>query len=727
MHRVSGGRIDTFHGEKFPILLPGQSVVWRFGQIAIVNNKIFWRLEIDFADMSLDQHVRRWRSSLYSDQGHEDMPNLVGICSTRGQLITLHSGEDSSFHLRSNEHVLAEHSGIAVSLLSTSDSIIVLGESFAYFFSISNAFEVSLSKTVSLPTSCLRPRINPNLNVYRKFSQLQTPLSVAVGIQNLPINASPALPRVPLGRPPRWTRSYVKDGEIVFGTETDLFRIRDDLVLTEMKSDISRIMSLNELGFVQNGIFLFTLFNSAKLIILNEQDSDFVGESNMKEVPRYDDILDATCYTNADGVILIGTFDGEIYQSNESETKLLISTKFIINKISVYSEYILVGTRSGDLLVIEEGKIIFEKKIGILKINILEFRSNLFLIFCESVFLFNINTFEVMNVPLGTTKRISELEILNEETIKIFFEWKKSVTFSIIPQKFVLYEKNLGFRPEIFLPGSAIGQVEKTGQKALFKLDIDLGRIGALINSNALDPIETGVSAVLPFNSIKEEPVCLVHWAHELFPEGLVVVGTKGKTKGRLLIFDDSLIPLAKTAIPSTQVAAICVVSNSILAVGSTDCVALIGLRPGGLPFTIATFSTYILVKHITAVSETEVLVVTSNGVVTLLALTEGTVLSSKAQLDSPRRISSICAIMPNKRQFVCSDSDGVLLRYNIDSSETGVMSLAENWDMHGATLSSTCTKEESLILGFSNGALNILGPEELKINIATRTLSSSS
>jgi hypothetical protein len=229
---------------------------------------------------------------------------------------------------------------------------------------------------------------------------------------------------------------------------------------------------------------------------------------------------------------------------------------------------------------------------------------------------------------------------------------------------------------------------------------------------------------MLIFYDTGEEPISICVWDHQMFQSsGLVVVGTRGKGKGRLSLFDrHSMNALAKTSIPSPCIYSVTQLSAELLAIGCEDCVAVLSLRPGqiNMPLVLSTVSacnTYSSVLFLTRVDDERVLVVTESGCIQLIRF-RGDACTREASTESAIRVVSSCVLVPNSPRFVCSSSTDDILIFNIDE---GCLRVVQTIAV-GARITSGYPNGGSLCIGLDNGSIVALTDAQEHARIINRS-----
>jgi hypothetical protein len=402
-----------------------------------------------------------------------------------------------------------------------------------------------------------------------------------------------------------------------------------------------------------------------------------------------------------------------------------------VNSIEfVSSTAIIAATRDGLIVIVDilsSSVVSSLGYIGATTIVPLDPQHSLYLVFGEKLSLVNSASLEVRSVELGHSGPIGSVVLDSKDrgTIYCYFPESERIVGFRLDQSMstATYTKSLPFRACKMVAGQEqncvdiyiIGSLDRIGRSALFILLLDKARVGLVGMNDAVS-----VSGVLPFNEVKEEPVAINIWENDMFPDGgLVAVGTKAQVRGRLILFDrESMHAIAKTSVPSSTVNCICPLSRSILVIGCDDCVALVGLRPGPrtMPvvlFTIASFTTYESVLHVSKVDSERFLVVTERGSTILLAFAGETVVE-EAELDSRRKIVSACQVFGDAKFFACSSVDGQLLIYKLKSEnpiDAGIMPLVKKLQI-GSTIQSSCLIGSKLELLMSNGSIIEVSPD---------------
>jgi hypothetical protein len=342
------------------------------------------------------------------------------------------------------------------------------------------------------------------------------------------------------------------------------------------------------------------------------------------------------------------------------------------------------------------------------------------LVYDSELFVLDQDTLELRAVHLGHVVAIGALSVKSTaegevSVVAILLESQRLVRFRLeITNKTATYSKALPFKATMMATAAEpsatdlyiIGTLERINRAALLVLMLDKSRVGLVGINDAVS-----VSGVLPFNEVREEPVSISLWGQEMFPDGgLLAIGTKGHIRGRLILFERaSMHAIAKTSVPSTVVSALCELSRSVLVVGCDDCVALVGLRPGPrtMPvvlYTIASFSTYSLVKHVSRVDDSRFLCVTENGVVQLFKLV-GETLAVEASMESWARVRSRCHIMPGNETFVCSADDSEMLTCSLREAASGLIKILKAEKL-GAAITSACIDGDKLVATTSTKAI---------------------
>ena len=427
-------------------------------------------------------------------------------------------------------------------------------------------------------------------------------------------------------------------------------------------------------------------------------------------------VNDPTCFAViTESRFLIGDFDGFLHFSPQSLSfKVANSAIECIQLCS--SERVLISTRSDGLFIVslENLGLKILKKIEIydcIKLTVL--RDDIYICYGIRMHLLDLrNTSErISTIELGQHGLISCVSAVpesNELLISIEGSLMKIQLDEL--SHVATYEKSLPIAPstmtlveekdryaEIYM----LGYLKSLNQPALLVFRLDQSRVGLMGMNEALS-----LSALLPFT--EEEPISICVWDHQMFQSsGLVVVGTRGRGKGRLILFDrPSMNALAKTSIPSPSIYSVSPLSAEFLAIGCEDCLAVLSLRPGqiNMPLVLSTaavYNTYSSVLFLTRVDDTRVLVVTENGCIQLISF-RGDSCIREASPESAIRVVSSCVLVPDSSRFVCSSSTNDILIFNIDD---GCLRVVQTIPV-GARITSGYPNAGSLCIGLDNGSI---------------------
>jgi len=428
---------------------------------------------------------------------------------------------------------------------------------------------------------------------------------------------------------------------------------------------------------------------------------------------------------DAENITIIGNFEGDIFQFENHKLKSILAlSEAPVETIVVSQDCAVVSWRNGLVAVLKDGRCVKKFTLeGAVKIAKLSEES--FLVYAQKLYVLSVrDDIKVRSVELGHGGSIGSLTVDREggNIFSFFPESQRFVRFSLDVfgnQNSASYNKILPFEASAMVSANEgslvflyiLGALEKIHRHALFILLLDKSRIGLVGLNDAVS-----VSGVLPFNEVREEPVCVALWSSDMFPDGgLVAVGTKGQVRGRLILFDrESMHAIAKTSVPSSELFCITQISPAVLAIGCEDCVALLGLRPGPrtMPVvlcTLATLTTYAAVKSICMVDTQRFLIVTDNGSVQLLSYNAGeNSLVCEGTLESPTKIVSGCHILPGTSMFACSDAHGNLLVYEAKAAApalAGLMTLVHKKSI-GSMITASCVRHGKLVVTLENGSI---------------------
>ena len=437
-------------------------------------------------------------------------------------------------------------------------------------------------------------------------------------------------------------------------------------------------------------------------------------------------IADATCITTLDQSVYIGTFYGYVATTDMRAGGVISTAKLSessIECIETTDEYVIVTSRGSELILASRADSVRSPHTFDLPhtFRIAKLSSVSFLIHgYDGMYVLDTECVTLRSVALGHTGSVGNVSIIAEEggcsVLIPLLESNRLVRVNLdLQSTTATYAKSLPFSAtEMALcnDGTAfiLGWLNRMQQAALLVLSVDNARVGLIGTKDAVS-----VSFVIPFDTLKEEPVCLSLWQQAMFPDGgLLAVGTKGKSRGRLILFERrAMSAVAKTSIPSLQVSCIAPLSSSIIAIGCEDCVAILSLKPGprsmpALLSTVAVFNTYSLVRSLTVIDEERFLAITENGNVQLLLFSNANlVVSSEATLECPYKVHSRCYLVPWAQQFACTSEDGELRIYSYETvmaRDAGLMKLVSTHRI-GSSITAGCTHGEKLVLALSNGS----------------------
>ena len=422
----------------------------------------------------------------------------------------------------------------------------------------------------------------------------------------------------------------------------------------------------------------------------------------------------------------IGSFDGELFHWNDWQCAqhLSLSEAAVESIATTRLGDVIVTCRSGDVIVFDHSLV--EKKrfqLNALKVVVTEL---CVVFFGIDLFVLNLETLELRSVELGHFGALNALSVqpMNDTAVSvvaIVAESQRLVKFFIDTKTSVAtYVKALPFSATKMVTAAEpaavdmylIGTLERINRAALLILVLGKARIGLVGINDAVS-----VSGVLPFNEVREEPISIALWAQEMFPDGgLLAVGTSGHMRGRLILFErSSMHAIAKTSVPSPVVSAICELSSTVLVIGCEDCVALVGLKPGPrtMPVvlsTIASFSTYSQVNHLTRVDDSRFLCATDNGLVQLMRVDNDTVLV-EATMEAWIRVKSPCVFVPATQSFICSTEDGEMMTCTLDDSANGLIRIVKR-ERIGASITAACVDRGTLVVTTSTGGILQVSPE---------------
>ena len=445
-------------------------------------------------------------------------------------------------------------------------------------------------------------------------------------------------------------------------------------------------------------------------------------------------VVDGTSIRMVSQSVVIGSFDGDLllFSDKRLVSKSRVSCSSSIGSVDTgmmgNDPVVLATTRNGVLLLVTlDGSTINvhrEFDLNILKIQ--KINSNIFLIFSYTLLLLDLGSLSVRSVELGHRGGIGSLGVLksNDRAATLILSLTESsrlvqVELDLATASAVAtYAMNLPFEATRMVVADdvrdpsvsdmyVLATLHRMHQAALFTLSLDRWRAGLVGTADAVS-----VSAVFPFDILKEEPVALAVWNHEMFPDGgLVVVGTRGKMRGRIVLFERGpMNVVAKTSVPSIEVSAVAELSPSLLLIGGEESIALLALRPGpptmpAILSTVATFMTYAGVKHITRVDDCRFLAVTDGGFLGLLRANDRAIVT-EAELETCKCITSACYVVPGMNAFVCSSGSELLL-YSLEHEGvgTGLLRLIKS-EFIGSAITSGCKHADALVLGTTNGSV---------------------
>ena len=421
-------------------------------------------------------------------------------------------------------------------------------------------------------------------------------------------------------------------------------------------------------------------------------------------------VNDPTCMSIHNGRIAVGNFDGEVFLWKYTPGSVLnvsatdgvwFSCGSSIQSVLVFDDRIVAGTRNGRLVL--KGA---SHQIGSLPVGLFREGHSACVAWSDRCVYFRDNG-EMLHVPFGDEKIVFSCDQNQVLLRNLDFSKNWVFPFSLKTTNICWFERKIAFgnphglvlyKDRGYLLGSVLG-----GSRAVFSL------VFANIGAASTEPV-CEICCILPFNQEKEEPICTTVWVPSDFPNGLLVVGTKGKSSGgRLVIFDcESMKVFAKTSVPSKEICAVYAFTPSLLAVGTLESIVLIAAHegPSGMfPLvlqTVAAVTTFVPIRFISAFGLL-LFVVCQNGVVTCY----DDQLTVLALLDSPCRIISSCMPIPETETFVCSDTQGLLRVYDFSNvTETGTLKLVHSWDMHGDVINSSTIRNSALLVSTSSGAL---------------------
>lgn len=465
---------------------------------------------------------------------------------------------------------------------------------------------------------------------------------------------------------------------------------------------------------------------SAILVLVSNGDIWELSASGTVAV-RSTGIADATCITTHDQTVYIGTFDGYVATTDMSAGRVISSEKLSessIECVETTDGFVIVTTRESQLtLALRADSVRPRHSFDLPNIfRITRLSPVAFLIHgYDGIYVLDTECVTLRSVALGHTGSVGNVSIIAEEggcsVLIPLLDSNRLVRVNLdLDSTTATYAKSLPFSAtEMALcnDGTAfiLGWLNRMQQAALLLLSVDKARVGLIGTNDAVS-----VSLVIPFDTLKEEPVCLSLWQQAMFPDGgLLAVGTKGKSRGRLILFERrAMSAVAKTSIPSLQVSCIAPLSPSLIAIGCEDCVAILSLKPGprsmpALLSTVAVFHTYSLVKSLTVIDEERFLAITDNGFVQLLVFSNANLaVSSEAILECPFKVHSRCYLVPWAKQFACTSEDGELRIYSYETltpQDAGLMKLVSPHRI-GSSITAGCSHGEKLVLALSNGSI---------------------
>lgn len=438
---------------------------------------------------------------------------------------------------------------------------------------------------------------------------------------------------------------------------------------------------------------------------------------------------DLTCeYSLKNGMKLHGTFDGEVLLMRDQRTvsQIPVSHSFSIESVvgDLPGEHILVGDRGGSLfeLVLDDASeeclwLMRRHDIGVMPVKIQKLNHLCLIHSGDRIWISQCETIDLKQVHLGYPFLLKSVigQLSDDRGLCVFAltdDGKHILRVTIDSETNTAeFSVRLPFEQasSVAVDGDhlfILGTIPRMNQRALLEVELKHKLIGALESSETIS-----LSSVLPFDSLKEEPVCVGIWHNSDFASSLVVVGTHGKTRGRIIIFDrSSMTPICKTSVPSRQVSAVEPLSQTVLAVGCTECVVVVGLTTVDEQITLVTlavYQTYTLVRHVNRVTDHRFLIVQSNGVVVLLELKGDTIIQIGA-LDSQRHVVSPCVVLSNDT-FMCSTIQGDQLEFNIGQVDTtGVMKQLST-SRFGSSIEYFHRANDGTLVSMSNGSIFLI------------------
>ena len=444
-----------------------------------------------------------------------------------------------------------------------------------------------------------------------------------------------------------------------------------------------------------------------------------------EEIVNFTDFTCEYCLEN--GMKLYGTFDGEVSLARDERTisQIPVSHFFSIECVvgDLPKNRILVGDRGGSLfeLILDEAAsdecLWLHRKhdIGVMPVKIQKLERMCLIHSGDRVWVSLLDKLELKEIHLGYPKLLRSVIGMADDrenslcmfaltddgqhVLRVTIDTETSVAEFSAKLPFEDASSVTVDKDHLFI----VGTIPRMNQRALLEVELKHRLIGALES-----PETISLSSVLPFDSLKEDPMCVGIWHRGEYGNSLVVVGTHGKTRGRIIIFDrSSMTPLCKTSVPSRQVSAVEPLSNNALAVGCSECVVVVGLTTVDDQITLVTlgvYQTYTLVRHVHRVTDNRFLIVQNNGVVAFLELKGDTVIQI-GSLESQRNIASPCLVLPNDT-FICSSIEGDLLEFTIADVDTRGVMVLKSRQRIGSSIEHFHHAEDGALVGMSNASI---------------------
>ena len=694
--------------------------VWGKGMIFLIVDRFLHVLEVTETEF-------KSRNVLVPAEGIDFLflkgdDDLYGIAGNEIHRVMHHQVESSS---SSNEMVVMAKQVESLAVFGDESNITIsLDENrlkFSAKFSIkcnlvfSNPMGHNVTEIFSISPDHIAICFPNQTRILRITSTQSSPLSSLVSLES---DSSPASPLITFqlsetASPP--IRADLESLRLVFVEKTN-----EILQVTSQGIFLNGVETLSRR---QSTVIAYSILNNSVYLLFS--DGYVIGPG----IEIDTEIIDPVCIAiPSEEEIVVGTFDGYIHRifftlrkgkKISSVNRILISSSPIDSIHICSSKRLFVATRSDGIFLFsnrdDKGLEVLRKLNGHSQsFKLCMLKPDLFACFGYSLILIDVNSSESRSIMLGHKGLIASVAARSENCLIILLEGNLvEIQLDVSSKVAATYEKVLPVTASsmIVAPQSKhlsdiymLGSLRSSNHPhtaALLTLVLEQVRIGLTGMNEALS-----ISAVLPFTH--EQPISMCLWQHEMFPEtGLVAVGTRGRVRGRLIVFErHSMNALAKTSVPSQCVFSLCPLCPNVIALGCEDCVALLSLKAGprSMPLilsTVGVFNTYSAVKFLTKVDESSLLAVTDNGCVQLIRW-KGDFCSSEASPETAVRVVSACFLMPNSNLFVCSSFANDLLVFRLDPDS---LTLVQTLKL-GALVTSGCQNGNTLSLGLDNGSI---------------------